>query len=206
MELLHAIRKNSIGLGIFAIVTAGLIAVTQQTTKQRITQNIVDAQLAAFTEILPQEYFDNDLYSDQIELDADPLLGSQQASIAYIGRLEGEFSAIIFEAIAPGGYNGNISLLVAINKAGVVTGSRVISHKETPGLGDKIDIKKSNWMNTFAQRSFAALPFEDWAVQKDGGTFDQFTGATITPRAVVKAVRDTLTYFEKHKATLIATQ
>jgi len=207
MEILTSIRKNSLGLGIFAVVTAGLIAITHQVTKLNIANNIVKAQLAAFTEILPAHYFDNDLYNSKIELAANPLLGadngSKKTSIAYVGRLQGKFSAIIFETIAPSGYSGKISLLVAVNKAGVVTGSRIISHKETPGLGDKIDIKKSNWMRSFDDKSFTTLAFDKWLVKKDGGEFDQFTGATITPRAIVKAVRDTLTYFKDNKTALI---
>jgi len=203
MDLISSIRKNSIGLGIFAIVTAGLIAVTQQVTKDRIESNILHAQQAAFSEILPSSYYENDLYSSQISLGPDPLLGSQKTSFAYIGRVDGEFAGIIFETIAPGGYNGSMSLLVAINRAGVVTGSRVIRHQETPGLGDKIDMKKSDWMRSFENVSFMSLDKKQWKVKRDNGHFDQFTGATITPRAVVKSVKNTLEYFQQHKADLI---
>lgn len=203
MELIASIRKNSIGLGIFAIVTAGLIAITHQTTNQKIADNIVAAQLAAFTDILPAHYFDNALYKSQITLPANPLLGSDKPSVAYLGRLQGDVSAVIFETIAQGGYNGNLLLLVAINKDSVVTGVRIISHKETPGLGDKVDIKKSDWVRSFENVSFNNPVQEKWAVKKDGGEFDQFTGATITPRAVVRAVKNTLTYFEENKASLL---
>ncbi len=203
MEIISSIRKNSIGLGIFAIVTAGLIAVTQQVTKDRIESNILHAQQAAFSEILPSNYYENDLYSSQISLGPDPLLGSHKASFAYIGRVDGEFAGIIFETVAPGGYNGSMSLLVAINRAGVVTGSRVIRHQETPGLGDKIDMKKSDWMRSFENVSFMSLDKKQWKVKRDNGHFDQFTGATITPRAVVKSVKNTLEYFQQHKADLI---
>jgi electron transport complex protein RnfG len=95
-------------------------------------------------------------------------------------------------------------MLVAIDKNGVVTGSRVISHKETPGLGDKVDLKKSKWILSFANKSLENPSLKGWAVKKDGGDFDQFTGATITPRAVVRAVKNTLIYFDQHKDTLLA--
>lgn len=203
MEVISSIRKNSIGLGIFAIVTAGLIAVTQQVTQERIETNILQAQQAAFSEILPDQYYDNDLYKSQISLDPDLLLGTKEASFAYVGRIDGEFSGIIFESIAPGGYNGSMSLLVAINRDGVVTGSRVIRHQETPGLGDKIDMKKSDWMRSFENKSFANLDIKQWKVKRDNGHFDQFTGATITPRAIVKSVKNTLEYFHQHKDELI---
>ncbi|WP_052702321.1 electron transport complex subunit RsxG [Marinomonas sp. S3726] len=203
MEVISSIRKNSIGLGIFAIVTAGLIAVTQQVTQERIESNVLQAQQAAFSEILPDQYYDNDLYKSQVTLDPDLLLGTKEASFAYIGRVNGEFSGIIFESIAPGGYNGSMSLLVAINRDGVVTGSRVIRHQETPGLGDKIDMKKSDWMRSFENKSFENLDIKQWKVKRDNGHFDQFTGATITPRAIVKSVKNTLEYFHQHKDELI---
>jgi electron transport complex protein RnfG len=203
MEVISSIRKNSIGLGIFAIVTAGLIAVTQQVTEERIENNVLQAQQAAFSEILPDQYYDNDLYKSQVTLEPDLLLGTKEASFAYIGRVKGEFSGIIFESIAPGGYNGSMSLLVAINRDGVVTGSRVIRHQETPGLGDKIDMKKSDWMRSFENKSFENLDIKQWKVKRDNGHFDQFTGATITPRAIVKSVKNTLEYFHQHKDELI---
>lgn len=203
MELLTSIRKNSLGLGIFAILTAGLVAVTNQLTKQTIKDNIVDAQLAAFHEILPDSYYDNNLYQAKISLTPDLLLGSTENSNAYVARKDGKVSAIIFETIAPGGYNGNLMLLVAINSDGVVTGSRVISHKETPGLGDRVEIKKSLWIKSFEGHSLDNPEQEKWGVKRDGGTFDQFTGATITPRAVVKAIKNTLIYFNHNQTSLL---
>ena len=204
MELLSSIRRNSIGLGIFAVFTAGLIALTQLYTKKTIENNIIAAQVAAFNEILPAHLYDNDLTQDSAWLAADDLLGSKDPVKIHIARKQGEVSGIIFETIAPSGYNGNLYLLVAIDRNGTVTGSRVISHKETPGLGDKVDLKKSNWILSFANKSLSNPPAKDWAVKKDGGQFDQFTGATITPRAVVRAVKNTLIYFEQNKASLLA--
>lgn len=204
MELLASIRRNSLGLGIFAVLTAGLIAMTHQFTNSTIKDNILNAQIAAFNEILPADLYDNDLTTDVAVLPADPLLGSPEGIKIHIARKDGKVTGIIFETIAPRGYNGNLDLLVAINKDGIVTGSRVISHKETPGLGDKVDLKKSNWILSFENTSLSNPTLKGWAVKKDGGDFDQFTGATITPRAVVRAVKNTLVYFEQHKDALLA--
>jgi Na+-translocating ferredoxin:NAD+ oxidoreductase subunit G len=203
MELIASIRRNSLGLGLFAIVTAGMIALTHYLTQATIQDNIIRAQLAAFNEILSPDRYDNDLYTDTLQLPADTRLGSKAPTTAYVARKNGQVEAIIFETIAPGGYNGELRLIVAIDKNAVVTGTRVISHKETPGLGDKVDLKKSNWILSFNQRQLGQSADKDWQVKKDGGQFDQFTGATITPRAVIRAVKDTLIYFQEHQTTLL---
>lgn len=204
MNLIASIRQNSLGLAIFAVLTAGLIALTHLLTEQTIADNIVEAQLSAFHEILPEDRYDNNLANDSTLLAADPLLGSDEPVKAYIARKEGAVTAIIFETIAPGGYNGNLDLLVAVDRNGVVTGSRVISHKETPGLGDKVDMKKSKWMLSFGDKSLTNPTEANWKVKKDGGVFDQFTGATITPRAVVRAIKNTLIYFNENKDALLS--
>jgi electron transport complex protein RnfG len=204
MELFNSIRRNSLGLGIFAILTAGLIAITNLLTQDTIEDNILEAQISAFNEILPNNLYDNDLTTDTALLTANPLLGSEEQIKVHIARLNGEVTGFIFETIAPRGYNGNLDMLIAINKDGVVTGSRVISHKETPGLGDKVDLKKSPWILSFENKSLMTTTLKGWAVKKDGGDFDQFTGATITPRAVVRAVKNTLIYFEQNKNALLA--
>lgn len=204
MELFASIRRNSLGLGIFAVLTAGLIAITHQLTDHTIKDNILSAQIAAFNEILPADLYDNDLTKDIALLPVNPLLGSQEGIKIHIARKNGDVTGIIFETVAPRGYNGDLNMLVAIDKNGVVTGSRVISHKETPGLGDKVDLKKSKWILSFADKSLTNPTLKGWGVKKDGGSFDQFTGATITPRAVVRAVKNTLIYFEQNKDALLA--
>lgn len=204
MNIFTSIRQNSVGLGIFAVMTAGLIAVTHQLTEHTIEENIVAAQLSAFNEILPPQRYDNNLAQDTIMLAPNPLLGSDEPVKAYVARQDGQVEAVIFETIAPGGYNGDLDLLVSVDRNSVVTGTRVISHKETPGLGDKVDLKKSNWILSFSGKSFSNTPKEQWQVEKDGGEFDQFTGATITPRAVVRAVKNTLIYFNENKDALLS--
>ena len=112
--------------------------------------------------------------------------------------------AVVLALIAPDGYGGPIKLLVGINADGSLAGVRVVNHHETPGLGDAIDTRRSNWILGFTGRSLGDPSPAQWAVRKDGGVFDQFTGATITPRAVVKAVKRALVYFEAHRDTLFA--
>ena len=204
MNILASIRRNSLGLALFAVLTAGLIAITHQATEHTIEDNIVAAQLSAFNEILPADRYNNDLPNDTVMLEPNPLLGSSEPVKAFIAREDGEVTAIIFQTIAPGGYNGNLDLLVAIDRDGIVTGSRVISHRETPGLGDKVDMQKSKWMLSFGGKSLESPQENRWKVKKDGGVFDQFTGATITPRAVVRAVKNTLIYFNENQDALLS--
>jgi electron transport complex protein RnfG len=119
-------------------------------------------------------------------------------------RLGGRTLAVLLGAVAPDGYSGAIRLLVAVGTDGRVIGVRVLEHRETPGLGDFIETRRSDWIHGFAGRSLGDPPPAGWQVRKDGGEFDQFTGATVTPRAVVRAVRNALTYFDRHRTELLA--
>ena len=123
-------------------------------------------------------------------------------SAAYRARYRGAPAAVVLAPVAPDGYSGKIRLIVGIQYSGVLSGVRVVSHQETPGLGDKIDVRRSDWIKSFAGLSLRDPQQADWRVRRDGGVFDQFTGATITPRAVVAAVRRSLEYFDTHKDTL----
>ena len=119
-------------------------------------------------------------------------------SVAYKNELP---VAIAIEAIAPDGYNGEIKLIVGVNNHGEILGVRTLSHQETPGLGDKIDLRKSDWVTHFSGKLFKDNT-NMWKVKKDGGQFDQFTGATITPRTYVKAIANALTFVEQHRQAL----
>ena len=202
-EISRSMLKNSVILGLFAIFTVGLVAITQQGTAERIASAERDAKARALSEILPAGRYDNHLL-DQPRSVQSPLLGYSQAKPAYIARLNGQISAIIFQVSAPDGYSGAIHLLVGVKADGTLAGVRVISHKETPGLGDKIELSKSPWIGAFAGTSLTVPDESGWAVKKDGGQFDQFAGATITPRAVVKAVHQALQYFDQQRAHLLA--
>jgi electron transport complex protein RnfG len=132
------------------------------------------------------------------------LLGTAEPIDAFVVSDDGRPVAAILAPVAPDGYNGAIHLLVGLTADGTITGVRVLSHSETPGLGDRIERAKSDWILQFDGKSLAKPPPEKWAVVKDGGVFDALTGATITPRAVVKALRNTLLYFERHRDELFA--
>lgn len=194
--------KNSLVLGLFAIVTVGGVTLLQQLTAERIQASERAAQLRALNEILPRGSYDNALLDSSIEVH-DPLLGTREPVAAYIARKDGEPTAVILQAIAPDGYSGAIQLLIGIRADGQIAGVRVVEHHETPGLGDKIELAKSPWIRSFEGRSLSDPEASGWAVRKDQGAFDQFAGATITPRAVVGAVHRTLRYFAAHKAELL---
>lgn len=210
-ELFTSIRKNAIGLGLFAIVTAGSIGIAQVATKDRIIKNVQIAQAKALHEIVPESAYDNDLLNDTISLSHDEvhaefnvrLLGPiADDAVAYIARKDGKAHTIILPATAPDGYTTNIDMIVGINLDGSLAGVRVIDHKETPGLGDKIEAKKHPWILQFPGLSLLKPAEKLWEVKKDGGEFDQFTGATITPRAVIRSVRLALKFFEQHRKEL----
>jgi len=195
--------KNSLVLGLFAILTVGLVAITQQGTATRIAEAEREAKNRALSELLPAGSYDNHL-QDAMRLVQDPPLDNKVASPAYLATLDGKPTAVILQVTAADGYSGSILLLVGIQADGKLAGVRVIRHKETPGLGDKIELSKSPWIGAFAGTSLTAPDESGWAVKKDGGQFDQFAGATITPRAVVKAVHQALQYFDQQRAHLLA--
>lgn len=212
-ELLLSIRKNAFGLGLFAIVTAGSIGIAQVATFDRIKHNVQIAQAKALHEIVPQSEYDNDLLNDTVSLAHEGiqakwnvrLLGPlADDAVAYIARKNGKPHTVILPVTAPDGYTTHINMIVGIKLDGTLAGVRVINHKETPGLGDKIEVKKNPWILQFAGLSLVKPTGASWAVKKDDGEFDQFTGATITPRAVVRSVRLALEFFEKYGQNIVA--
>jgi len=204
-EISRSMLKNALVLGLFAISTVGSVAILQQATAERIAKAEREAQVRALSEILPQGSYDNHLLDNSLDLH-DPLLGSKSPQTAYIALKDGQPSAIILRATAPDGYSGAIHLLIGIQANGQLAGVRVLSHKETPGLGDKIELAKSAWIRSFDGKSLNNPSEEGWAVKKDRGEFDQFAGATITPRAVVKAVHKALQFFDANRQQLFAQQ
>ena len=201
--LVSSIRRSAIGLGLFAVITGGTIAVTQSMTKERIQQQAARAEASALFQIIPESRHDNDLLNDTITLPASQRLSREGAVQAWVARQNGRTVGLIVPAVAPDGYSGDIHLLVGLNLQGEVLGVRVTSHRETPGLGDRIEARKSDWINSFDGKALGDPKPREWNVKKNGGVFDQFTGATITPRAVVKAVQKTLIYFRENRRTII---
>lgn len=199
----HAARSAGL-LAVFALVSAGLIALTHQLTAERIRANQRAAELAKLHSILAPDAYDNDLIEDTIRVTAPEALGSPEPLTVYRARKDGEPVAVILTVVAPDGYNGPIRLLVGIRTDGEIAGVRVLEHNETPGLGDGIEASKSDWIDQFQGTELGEPPREDWAVRQDGGEFDALTGATITPRAVVSAVRRSLRYFEANRRQLLA--
>ncbi len=198
------IGRNSLLLAGFAVLTTAIIASTFLGTKERIAEARRAAEQKALLEIVPPARHDNEMLDDTLPVGpADTLLRLREDKKIYIARQAGAVEAVILPVNAPDGYSGNIELIVGVNRDGSLAGVRTLQHRETPGLGDKVDLKKSDWILDFAGKSFANTPEAQWTVKKDGGVFDQFTGATITPRAVSAAVKRGLEYFEANRAALL---
>ena len=185
-------------LWLFAVVGTTLVAVTEFSTADAIVENERRVLLRNLLALLPADRLDNDIASDTLELPASQLLGTETRSVAYRARLQGEPVAVIFNSVAPNGYSGRINVLVGVYVDGSLAGVRVIKHAETPGLGDGIEIRKSSWITGFDGKSLDNPDAAGWRVKRDGGEFDQLTGATITPRAIVAAVRNTLLYYRQN--------
>ncbi|MEH0666529.1 electron transport complex subunit RsxG [Vibrio scophthalmi] len=199
--MLNAIRNNGAILAIFACASTGLVALTHYLTADQIQRQEQAQLLSVLNQVIPHDLHDNDLYQ-ACTLVTDPLLGTAEPMPVYLASLNGEPSAMAIEAIAPDGYNGSIKLIIGVKQDGTVTGTRVLSHQETPGLGDKVDLRVTDWILGFTGKVLTTDNQASWKVRKDGGQFDQFTGATITPRAVVKAVRNTLEYVNDHRGDI----
>ncbi len=189
-------------LWLFSVVGTTLVALTQQETVERIADNEKRVLLRNLYALLPADRLDNDIAQDSIELTASALLGTDEPQMAYRARKDQQPVAIIFNAIAPDGYSGNIHLLVGVYEDGSLAGVRAVKHAETPGLGDAIEIRKSDWILGFDGKSLDDPLPDGWKVKRDGGEFDQITGATITPRAIVNAVKKTLQYYQLNRERL----
>lgn len=204
-ELRQAITRNSLLLAAFAALTATLVAGTFVGTKDRISAAQRAAEEKALLQIIPRERHDNAMLDDRVEAPVgDPLLKLEEQKSIYIARSGGIATAVLVPARAPDGYSGAIDLIIGVNRDGSVAGVRVLQHRETPGLGDAVDHRKSDWLEGFRGRSLTDPSAERWTVRKDGGAFDQFTGATITPRAVVKATARALEYVEENRSRLFS--
>jgi electron transport complex protein RnfG len=192
----------------YLLAAAGLLASLLLGFADLATRGSIEARqeedlLATLEQVLPADLHDNDLLRDvkTIADTAERGLGETQV---YLARKDGEVTAVAFKLSATGGYSGPIALVMGINRDGVILGVRAIAHAETPGLGDKIEKAKSDWILSFEGRSLDNTAAERWRVKKDGGDFDQFAGATITPRAVVGGVQAGLGFFQRHRAELVS--
>lgn len=200
----NSMVKNGLLLALFAMLCTGLVAVVDNQTSSRIQQQQQQELMRVLHQIFPDALHDNELTEQCTLLQDKDVLGTDSALPAYIGTLQGIPTGIAIETIAPDGYNGQIRIIIGISASGEVLGVRTLSHQETPGLGDKIELRKSEWVKGFSGKTIASEEDKAWFVKKDGGEIDQFTGATITPRAYVKAVRKALLYFNTNKQVIFS--
>lgn len=201
--------RTALILFVFAIVFTAFLAGAYLWTRPAIEASAAEEKMKLIDEVLPRSAYDNDPLADTVTLPASPLLGSDEASVAYRARRNGEPVALVLEAVAPDGYAGRIRLLIAVKADGTLAGVRVTQHRETPGLGDYIEPKKDKnkarpWITQFDGLAPAATGEREWKVKKDGGRFDAVAGATVTPRAIVKAVRKAALYVAENRAQLYA--
>ena len=203
MNMFSSLKTSTVGISVFAVVTSAVIAITQVATKDAIVANEREAQARALYEILPRELMDNDLLNSAFDVVAPELGYGEQTIQGYRAIKDQEVVAVVLPMIAPDGYSGAIQIIAGFYADGRVAGVRVLGHKETPGLGDKIELAKSDWIKTFDGMEYVADYDPRWAVKKDGGDIDQFTGATITPRAVINSVARAAQYFKQNKEWLL---
>jgi len=191
-------------LTFFAVLGGGLVAFSFQITHKQIIANERAALLRTLNVLIPRDQYDNDLFTDIRQIQNEAVLGTVEPITIYRARKNGQPVAAILTQVAPDAYNGRIRLLVGINYEGSLVGVRVLSHQETPGLGDNIEMRRSNWILSFNGHSLKNPDEAGWKVKRDGGIFDQFTGATITPRAVVKAVHKSLQFYQQYRDEVFA--
>lgn len=202
----QSISRNSILLGVFALATTAFVAGTYLSTQSIIKENIRQAEEKALLEIIPKSRHNNSMLDDVFKVDDTEQLGLREQKNIYIARQDQQAVAVIVPTTARDGYTGDIDIIVGINIDGSIAGVRVLSHRETPGLGDRVETKKSDWVVSFDKKSLSNLQSEQWTVKKDGGAFDSFTGATITPRAVIHAVHRALQFFEDNRDQILPSQ
>ena len=203
-ELARNMGVAALILSGFAIVGGGLVAITFHSTKDLIAESQRAALEASLNQLVPTDRYDNRIIEDRIEVVAQEALGTHQPVPFYRARKQGQPVALFATPVAPDGYSGPIHLLIGVYADGTLAGVRVLEHKETPGLGDGIEEKRSYWILRFSGKSLTNPAPERWKVKKEGGVFDQFTGATITPRAVIKATRKFLEYVQMYHEALFA--
>ncbi len=201
--------RTAVILLIFVVVFTSLLGAAYLSTRPAIEAAAADEKMKLISEVLPRELYDNDLLKDALQLPPSVGLGNDEASTAYRASKAGKSTALVFEAVAADGYSGKIRLLLAVAADGSLLGVRVTQHRETPGLGDYIDPRKDKnkerpWIRQFDGLSLATVADREWRVRKDNGRFDSVAGATVTPRAVVKAVHKALQYVAENRQQLFA--
>jgi electron transport complex protein RnfG len=184
---------------IFGIIFSTILEFVHNKTNPIILKSEAEAKERLLLQVISKDLYNNDLINSFIDIKPNQRLKNMEMIKGYVARNNNEVTAVILETRAPDGYSGEIKILVGIDKNGNILGTRVIKHQETPGLGNYIDIAKSNWINIFTFSSLENTSQSEWAVKKDQGKFDYISGATITARAVIKAINEALNYFKENK-------
>lgn len=198
----NSVIRSGVLLGLIAVLGTVLLAGVNALTHERIAEQEKLRVLQQFNALVPTTSYNNDLLTDRVDIRDEAYFRHPDPVPVYRARMDDEPVAVLMTVTAPDGYNGDIRLLTAIDTNGKILGVRVVSHRETPGLGDPIELERSDWILGFTDKSLTNPRGKGWAVKRDDGEFDQFTGATISPRAVVKAVHSTLLYFEANRTSL----
>ncbi len=203
-KIIKAMLMSALLLGFFGAVGTAMVGAVYELTEEQIALNTKLKLLESLNTVIAKGSYDNDLLEDTVEVKENELLANKGNTTVYQAKKEGKVIAVAFNVTATEGYSGDINILIGILSNSEISAVRVIDHKETPGLGDKIEVERSDWIKSFNHTSLIK-PIESlWKVKKDGGVFDQFTGATITPRAVVKGIHKALQYFKQNKNVLLA--
>ncbi|MDD5240766.1 MAG: electron transport complex subunit RsxG [Sulfuricella sp.] len=189
--------KHGMILGAFCLGFGLLLAVTDRLTAADIAARALEDRMNSLSQVIPNSIHDNNPVTDAINMKD---VRGKEITV-YRARKDGKVTGVAYE-IFGSGYAGEIKLMMGVDAEGKLLGVRVLAHHETPGLGDKIEEKKGDWILRFTGLSLANPLPEKWKVKKDGGQFDQFAGATITPRGVVAAVRGGLEFYAAHQAQM----
>jgi len=189
---------------IFSLVASAALSISYFLTKTPIEESDARAKRIFLNQVVPSNLYDNNLVKDTISVEPNPLIGNKKNIDIYRAKKNNQVIAVIIETIAPDGYSGEIKTLVGVDQKDKILGVRVITHKETPGLGDYIEVDKSHWIKNFNLKSLDEMGEKEWAVKKDGGDFDYVSGATITSRAVIKSTYKSLLYVKENKKRLFA--
>ena len=198
----QGVLRTGVTLAVIAAICTGLVAATYQLTEERIAANEKALLEQSLQPALAGLFYDSSVSESRLVLQPPHELPGNDAAFVYRVYAEDDPVAALFAVTARDGYAGPIRILVGVDMAGVITGVRILQHRETPGLGDRIEASRSDWVFQFDGRSMGDPVPAGWALRIDGGEFDQLTGASVTPRAVINAVRDTLLYFDANREQL----
>ncbi len=201
----RSVWKSGVTLAVVAAVCATLVTVTWQITEKRIATNKTAWLERSLEPALTGLFFDSGVTESMITIEPPHELPGNEVAVIYRIYADKEAVAALFVVSARDGYAGPIRLLIGITMDGQVTGVRVLEHRETPGLGDRVEMSKSDWVLQFDERSLRDPNPKGWAIREDGGEFDQLSGASVTPRAIVKAIKSTLQYFDANQGAIFAT-